>query len=62
MGESMCFVPIRDKKGALSNRYVRTKLVHTVTVTKANKEAIAKALGVSKAKLKPGKLHVAHEK
>jgi hypothetical protein len=58
----MCFVPVRDKKGKLSNRYVRTRLVHTVAVTKSNKDAIAKALGISKAKLKPGKLHVAHEK
>ena len=58
----MCFVPIRDKKGAFTNRYVRTTLVHTIKVTKSNKDAVAKALGVSKAKLKPGKIHVAHEK
>jgi hypothetical protein len=58
----MCFVPIKDKKGKSTGHYIRTKLVHSVAVTKSNKEAIAKALGISKAKLKPGKIHVAHEK
>jgi len=58
----MCFVPIKDKKGKWTGHYIHTKLVHSVAVTEANKEAIAKALGIRKAKLKLGKIHIAHEK
>jgi hypothetical protein len=58
----MCFVPTSGKPGAPSRRYVRKPLIHTKTVTNANKGEIAKALGIKASKLKTGKkLHVAHD-
>jgi hypothetical protein len=58
----MCFVPTSGKPGSSNRRYVRRKLIHSKTVTAANKGAIAKALGIGANKLKTGKkIHIAHE-
>lgn len=56
----MCFMPAGGKRG--SRTYVHKKFLHTKAVTKANKQAIAKALGMKPGKLKTGKkLHLVHE-
>jgi len=56
----MCFMPAGGKRG--SRVYVHKKIVHTKKVTAANKQAIAKALGMKPGKLKSGrKLHLVHE-
>jgi hypothetical protein len=58
----MCFVPTSGSPGG-ERRYVRKKVIHTQKVTKDNKAALAKALGVSASKLKNGEdLHVVHGK
>jgi hypothetical protein len=57
----MCFLPVAGKKG--THRHIETEFVQTVTVKKAKLAEIASALGISKAKLKPGiKIHVVGEK
>ena len=59
-GIPMCFMPAGGKRG--SRVYVHKKFLHTKAVTKANKQAIAKALGMKPGKLKTGKkLHLVHE-
>jgi hypothetical protein len=58
----MCFVPTSGKPGESNRRYIRKPLIHSKTVTKANKGEIAKALGIKASKLKTGKkLHIAHD-
>jgi hypothetical protein len=52
----MCFIAAGGKRG--SRVYVHKKFLHTKTVTKINKEAIAKALGIKPGKVKTGKLHI----
>ncbi len=57
----MCFLPVAGKKG--THRHIETAFVQTITVKKTKLDEIAGALGISKAKLKPGtKIHVVGEK
>lgn len=57
----MCFLPVAGKKGM--HKHVATAFVQTVTVKRAKLDDIASALGIRRAKLKPGaKLHVVCEK
>jgi hypothetical protein len=57
----MCFLPVAGKKG--THRHIETAFVQTVTVNKAKLDEIASALGIRKAKLKPGtKIHIVGEK
>jgi hypothetical protein len=58
----MCFMPAGGKRGSRNRLYVHAKVIHSKTVTAANKQAIAKALGINPRKLKTGKrIHLAHE-
>jgi hypothetical protein len=58
----MCFMPAGGKRGSRNRLYVHAKVIHSKTVTAANKQAIAKALGMKPGKLKTGKkLHLVHE-